>query len=363
MKNFFSRLEAWYKIHQRDLPWRKTRDPYLIWISEIIFQQTRINQGFEYYQRFVEAFPDVMTLAAADEAKVLKLWQGLGYYSRARNIHKAANIIVEKHQGVFPKHFDDIRKLPGIGDYTAAAIASFAFLQVFPVVDGNVIRFISRLYGLNTLFTTDASKKELYMLLNKLIDPKKPDIFNNAIMEFGALQCKPATPDCEACIFKSDCVAFKKKLVQELPLKVKKKVNPILYLNYLVCIANEEQGKASWLQKRSHKGIWHNLYDFPCHESEGKLSFKQLEQLSFFKEITSNHAYRHINSSTEYVHKLTHKTFYAYFHVLEFEKGVTIVLEGFEKCLLDNLHTFPVSRLMEIYLEEEGLGRIIIKNN
>ncbi len=354
MKSFSARLEKWYLEHQRDLPWRKTRDPYLIWISEIIFQQTRIKQGFEYYQRFVEAFPNVASLAGADEAAVLKQWQGLGYYSRARNIYKAAQIIIEKHQGVFPDTLEDIRKLPGIGEYTAAAIASFAFMQVFPVVDGNVIRFISRLYGLESLFTTDAAKKELYVLLNTLIDPQKPDIFNNAIMEFGALQCKPASPDCKKCVFQAECVALKQKRVDELPLKLKKKSNPIVFLNYLMFISEENKEQLTWLRKRSDMGIWQNLYDFPCLESDQKLSFKQFEQQEFFKDIVSKTPYHHIKTSAKHIHKLTHKTFYAYFHAVEFDNEVPKTLAHLHKTSTDKLHDFPVSRLMEIFLEENG---------
>ena len=351
MKDFAFKLENWYKENQRDLPWRKTRDPYLIWISEIIFQQTRIEQGLEYYKRFIIAFPDIKSLATADEDSVLKQWQGLGYYSRARNIHKTAKILFQHNGGVFPTSIEEIIKLPGIGEYTAAAIVSFSFLQPFPVVDGNVIRFMSRLFGIETLFNTTSSKKELYAKLSTLINKKRPDIFNNAIMEFGALQCTPAKPNCDVCIFKTDCIAFKLGKVDELPVKLKKKSNPTVYLNYLVFIKKESDGKYTWIHQRKDKGIWRNLYDFPCIESNVALSIKQIQKQSGFINILSNSNYTFISSGDGIIHKLTHKTFYVHFHLFSIEKVEIDAFSGFLKIPINTLHEFPVSRLLESYIE------------
>ena len=198
---FSTKIINWYKKNKRDLPWRKTTDPYKIWLSEIILQQTRIDQGLRYYLKFCDNFPDINSLAGADEERVLKLWQGLGYYSRARNMHKTARIIVDKYHGQFPDNYSDIISLKGIGDYTAAAITSFAYNLEYPVVDGNVMRLLSRIYGIKKAINSKAGKKEIYFLARDLIDQDQPGEFNQAMMEFGALQCKPHNPDCKVCIF------------------------------------------------------------------------------------------------------------------------------------------------------------------
>ena len=246
-------------------------------------------------------------------------------------------------------------KLPGIGEYTAAAISSFAFLKPTPVVDGNVIRFISRLFGIEKLFTTDNSKKELYLLLNKLINKKRPDIFNNAIMEFGALQCKPLSPNCEYCIFKNDCFAFRQNRVNELPLKVKKKINPKLYLNYLVFVFNDNKKRITWLNKRTEKGIWQNLYDFPCIESVKNISFKQIKKNKIFLDLISDSTYHLVMSSLQYQHKLTHKTFFVHFHIIEIEKKIPVSFNKYTKSTLKEIQQFPVSRLIELFLEDQQL--------
>ncbi len=361
MKNFSSILEKWYLENQRDLPWRKTRDPYLIWISEIIFQQTRINQGFDYYNRFVKAFPSIQNLASAEEAEVLKQWQGLGYYSRARNLYKTAQIIVNQHHGVFPTETEAIQKLPGIGEYTAAAISSFAFLKPTPVIDGNVIRFISRLYGLELLFTTEIARKELSNLLNTLINKKRPDIFNNAIMEFGALQCKPMSPDCEICVFKSVCIAFKENKISELPLKVKKKTNPIICLDYLVFVYKDKNDVYTWLHKRTDKGIWQNLYEFPCFEGDKKMGMKQILKTPLFTDLSSESEIHYRETSPRYIHKLTHKTFHAHYHIIEICKSNSIHLKSYYKTSLVKAKEFPVSRLMEIFFMDLEKASFLIR--
>ena len=205
-------LEQWYNKNKRDLPWRRTRNPYHIWVSEIILQQTRINQGLDYYLRFLQKFPDIQSLAEAGEIEVLKIWQGLGYYSRARNMHAAAKEIMNLHKGIFPETYEEIRKLKGIGDYTAAAIASIAYGIPAPVVDGNVLRLFARFFGIKEPVDTEKGKKAVLEIAKQVINPRNPGDFNQAIMEFGALQCKPL-PDCRTCPLNSGCVAFKQKIV------------------------------------------------------------------------------------------------------------------------------------------------------
>jgi len=219
--NFPKTILSWYKKNKRDLPWRNTRDPYFIWLSEVILQQTRVEQGLSYYLRFVMAFPTVKKLASAKEEQVLKLWQGLGYYSRARNLHHAAKEIVKKHRGKFPDTYADIRALKGVGEYTAAAISSFAYNLPYATVDGNVFRLLSRYLGIKTPINTPKAKKEFTEAAQELMGNSSPHDFNQAMMEFGSRQCRPVNPDCENCPLNSSCVAFDKNLVKMLPVKNK----------------------------------------------------------------------------------------------------------------------------------------------
>jgi A/G-specific adenine glycosylase len=259
--------------NKRDLPWRHTKNPYLIWLSEVILQQTQVVQGLPYYLKFVEKYPKIENLANAPEDEVLKIWQGLGYYSRARNLHKTAKIIVENYHRKFPNTYTEIRALPGIGDYTAAAIASFAFDLCYPVLDGNVSRVISRMFGVVTPIDTPLGKSELMKILNKQIDKKDPAEFNQAIMELGSICCKPRNPWCvstplnnnrtlsrsDVCPFQKNCYAFRHDVVETLPIKKNKTAVKPRRLDYLVCIENDE----IWIKKRTEKDIWQGLYDFP----------------------------------------------------------------------------------------------------
>nr|WP_321539525.1 A/G-specific adenine glycosylase [Flavobacterium piscinae] len=220
---FSNRLIQWYLENKRDLPWRNTTNPYPIWLSEIILQQTRVAQGLPYYERFIETFPTVFDLANASEEQVLKLWQGLGYYSRGRNLHKTAQIIAFELNGTFPTTYTELLKLKGIGSYTAATIASFSQKEVVPVVDGNVFRILARYFDVETDISSATAKKEFTALANELIDSKQPDVFNQALMEFGALQCVPKNPNCSICVFKDSCAALQKKKVDLLPIKLKKR--------------------------------------------------------------------------------------------------------------------------------------------
>ncbi|MGL2962406.1 A/G-specific adenine glycosylase [Flavobacterium sp. RSB2_4_14] len=262
---FSKTLIQWYLQNKRDLPWRNNTNPYTIWLSEIMLQQTRVAQGLPYFLRFTDAFPTVFDLANASEEEVLKLWQGLGYYSRARNLHKTAKQIAYELNGEFPKTYKDLLHLKGVGEYTAAAIASFSYNEDVPVVDGNVFRVLSRYFDIETDIASAGAKKEFSQLAHELLPKGKANEFNQAIMEFGALQCVPKNPDCQNCIFNDSCLALQKKKVAQLPVKSKKLKVRHRFFNYLV-FSDEESD--TLIHKRTQKGIWHNLYEFPLLETE-----------------------------------------------------------------------------------------------
>jgi len=256
----------WYEKNKRELPWRETLDPYAIWLSEIILQQTRIDQGRAYYLKFINRFPFIHDFAAASEDEILKMWQGLGYYSRARNMHHTAKMIVEKHGGAFPADYAGLLRLKGVGEYTAAAIASIAFGLPHATVDGNVYRLLSRVFEIHTPTDTGKGKKEFTHLANKLIDPSQPGNFNQAVMEFGAIQCKPKNPDCESCPLNQHCAARKNGTIDLLPIKKGKTKIRKRYFNYLVI----EHEQYTYLNKRTENDIWKNLYEFPMAETNEK---------------------------------------------------------------------------------------------
>ena len=275
--DFKDKIIDWYRICHRELPWRNTTDPYKIWLSEIILQQTRVKQGLPYYLKFSEAFPTIIDFANASEDYVLKLWEGLGYYSRARNMHKTANHIVDKLGAEFPKSYADLIKLKGIGDYTASAISSFSANEVHAVVDGNVFRVLSRIYGISTPIDSSLGKKEFKNLASELICSNNPGLFNQSIMEFGAIQCTPKNPKCESCPFEDSCIAFAKNQTDELPIKKNAIKQRTRYFEYLILI-NENQ---TIIKKRTEKDIWQNLFDFPLIENPSPKSEEQIiEQLN-----------------------------------------------------------------------------------
>jgi A/G-specific adenine glycosylase len=274
---FQEKILSWYDANRRDLPWRKDKNPYHILLSEIILQQTRVAQGLSYYEKFVEAFPTVQDLAGAKEEQVLKLWQGLGYYSRARNLHSASRQIIHEFDGTIPSGSKELMKLKGVGTYTAAAVASIAFQEAVPVVDGNVYRVIARYLGLRDAIDTGPGQKVFARAAKDLLWTKDPGKYNQAIMEFGALQCVPANPVCAICPLAENCMAFQEGLVNELPRKEKKVKVRKRFFNYLVI----KQKNEIVLQKRAGKDIWEGLYEFPLVESEEELqSFGQLMQLN-----------------------------------------------------------------------------------
>lgn len=264
MNTFFAHtIEEWYSKNKRVLPWRETKDPYRIWVSEIILQQTRVAQGMDYYERFVRRFPDVRSLAEAEEDEVLRLWQGLGYYSRARNMHKAARQVMEMG-GVFPTTHEEVRSLAGIGDYTAAAIMSFAYDKPYAVLDGNVYRILARTQGIDTAIDSNEGRKMFAAIAQEFLDTKQPALYNQAIMDFGALQCTPKGCDCEACPLLLHCVARRENRVDMLPVKGHKTVVKARHLIY-ICV-REENGKHTLLHRRTKGDIWEGLYEMPLIE-------------------------------------------------------------------------------------------------
>jgi len=346
--NFTKDLQKWYKAHKRDLPWRRTTDPYRIWVSEIILQQTRIDQGRDYYLRFIEKFPDVSSLAAASEEEVLKLWQGLGYYSRARNMHAAAHEIMTLHHGVFPKTYDEIRRLKGIGDYTAAAVSSICFGIASPVVDGNVLRLFTRFFGIKETVDAQKGKNAVLEKAKEYIDPAHPGDFNQAIMEFGALQCKPV-PDCKVCPLKSGCAAFLNNQVAEFPVKSKKQGQRNRYFNYLVIFSGKGKTRKVFLNKRTEKDIWKNLFDFPMIETEKAISLKKLILSKEWKDIFYDSKIKTGKESKPYRHILSHQIILAKFYKVEIPATVSL---PFLKVNLNKIEDYPVPRLVEKYLEE-----------
>ena len=261
----YSRLYEWYEMNHRILPWRETEDAYSIWLSEVILQQTRVAQGMEYYMRFVNRWPTVEALAAAEESEVLREWQGLGYYSRARNLHKAAQMIVANHWTPFPTRFEDIRSLPGIGDYTAGAIASFAYDLPYPAMDGNVYRVVARLLDIDEPFDTTAGKKLFHKQIESLLDREHPRLFNSAIMEFGALHCTPVLGDaCTACPLQSVCQGYAHGTAELLPVrKPRPKIRDRWFTYHIYT-----DGTHTLIQRREAKDIWYHLYEFPCTEGQ-----------------------------------------------------------------------------------------------
>jgi A/G-specific adenine glycosylase len=303
--NFANSLTQWYLKNKRDLPWRNTQNPYFIWLSEIMLQQTRVAQGMPYFFSFTTAFPTVFDLANASEEQVLKLWQGLGYYSRARNLHKTAQHVAFELHGIFPNTYAALLQLKGVGEYTAAAIASFSFDENVPVVDGNVFRVLSRYFDIETDILSSGAKKEFSALASELMSKENPALFNQAIMEFGALQCVPKNPNCGVCPLNSSCLALQKNKVNQLPIKSKKTKVKNRYFNYVVFL-DEDQN--TMIQKRSNKGIWHNLYEFPLIEAEREIDFDHFVALLNARNFTTNGLISIEETTAESrVHKLTHQ--------------------------------------------------------
>jgi A/G-specific adenine glycosylase len=336
MADFTLLITDWYRQNKRDLPWRNTNDPYKIWLSEIILQQTRVDQGLSYYFKFITNFPTVENLAAASEQEVLNLWQGLGYYSRARNLHFSAKYISNELNGKFPENYIDILKLKGVGSYTAAAIASFSYKETIAVVDGNVYRLLSRFFDIETPIDSTIGKKQFFELAQSLIDPQQPDIFNQAIMEFGALQCTPSNPNCMDCPLNIGCIAFSKQIIKSRPVKEKKTLVKDRFFHFLMF----KEANKLIIEQRKSKDIWQNLFQFPLIETSSAIEIPAIN--SFTKNVPSL-------ISSEIIHILSHQRlhtkFYHFTTLPEKIKPNWLIID------FENLDDFPLPRLIDRYLE------------
>ena len=312
-----TKLIKWYKQNKRDLPWRNTVDPYKVWISEIILQQTRVAQGMPYYISFVNSFPTVFDLAKAPEQKVLKLWQGLGYYSRARNLHATAKDVVKNYKGIFPAEFEELKKLKGVGDYTAAAISSFCFNKPEAVVDGNVYRVLARLFAIDIPINSSEGKKQFAQLAQELLDKKNAGIYNQAIMEFGALYCTPHNPNCETCIFNETCLTGLVGKALNYPVKIANKKVTTRFFEYFIIICNGN----TYTQQRTESDIWKNLNQFPMLEYIEKPTAVEVLE-NFKKEIlqTKTNAFELVKQTAHKKHQLSHQTIYARFTYVKVKK-------------------------------------------
>lgn len=339
---FSNLLILWYLQNKRDLPWRETINPYKIWLSEIILQQTRVDQGMSYYYKFVEKYPTVEALAKASEEAILKDWQGLGYYSRARNLHFSAKHIVNKLKGEFPTTYSEIIKLKGVGDYTASAIASISFHEPTAVVDGNVYRVLSRYFGISTPINSSQGIKEFKAKAQQLIDEEQPGIFNQAVMEFGARQCKPQSPNCSDCVLNKECVALITNNIKKLPVKEKKIKIRKRYFNYLVF---KTPSNKTILEKRT-SGIWKNMYQFPLIECDKELSRNELLQNELFTPYSNGLLSIQLFNSKTIIHKLSHQHIFTKFWIVEVDAINDIDLDW------EELAKYPVSKLIDNFLTE-----------
>lgn len=342
---FTEKISAWYRLNKRHLPWRETKNPYFIWLSEVMLQQTRVSQGLPYYLKFTNKYPTVMHLAMAPEEEVLKLWQGLGYYTRARNLHATAKQVAFELDGVFPDTYNGLKKLKGVGDYTASAIASICYNEPQPVVDGNVYRVLARYFGVELPINAAEGQKYFKELAKTLLDTKNPGEYNQAVMEFGAVQCKPQSPNCSGCVLNESCVALQKKLVGELPKKKKKTDIKNRFFNYLI-IQNKEE---LLLCQRQKKDIWQNLYEFPLVESAHELNEKELVAHPLFEKLTQGRAYSlELFNKMPKTHKLSHQHIITKFWLVHLQGRLR---GGIKKTALKE---YPVPVLLANFVEEYG---------
>ncbi|MGL4597302.1 MAG: A/G-specific adenine glycosylase [Bacteroidia bacterium] len=316
--DFSAELKFWYRQNARDLPWRHTTDPYKIWLSEIILQQTRVDQGMNYYYKFTENYPTVFDLAHASETQVLRDWQGLGYYSRARNLHTTAKLIVNEFGGKFPATYTALLQLKGVGEYTAAAISSICFREARPVVDGNVYRVLARFFGEATPIDSTLGKKRFRELAETLMDQAEPDVYNQAIMEFGARQCTPRNPNCGICPLAAPCIALKQKKIEVLPVKAGKTKVTERWMNYLILRHNNHL----YIRQRTGNDIWKNLWEFPLLETTAATEPKALCKSQAWHTILNDIPFELISVSDEIKHILSHQKIWIRFYELELVKAI-----------------------------------------
>lgn len=342
----------WYAQSHRPMPWKGEKNPYFIWLSEIILQQTRVEQGLPYFDRFKQTYPTVQQLADAPEDDVMKLWEGLGYYSRARNLHTTAKFIANELNGVFPINYQNILALKGVGPYTAAAIASFAYDLPHAVVDGNVYRVLARVFGIDTPTDSTAGKKLFNELAQEALDPTQPGRYNQAIMDFGATQCTPQSPDCPRCPLQTDCFAFQNKLVDKLPVKTKTITKRDRFFNYLV-LQHEEK---VLLQKRLTKDIWQNLYEFPLIELPFFVEDKNIIfQSPLWQQLVGDRPYMITKISKPFRQILTHQTVTATFWEVELHEGFILPDSKFILAERKNCYKFAFPKVIDWFLQDNSL--------
>lgn len=337
--SFFRRsLLQWQRIHNnRSLPWKGESDPYRIWLSEIILQQTRAAQGLDYYLKFTSTYPDICALAAAPEEAVFRLWQGLGYYNRCRNMLATARWICGERAGRFPNTYEEILDLKGVGPYTAAAIASFGFGMPYAVVDGNVYRVLSRFFGIETPIDSASGKKEFAELAQQLLEPESPAEYNQSIMDLGATVCTPAAPNCKSCPFTERCLAFRQQLISVLPVKEKRTSVQKRYFNFVVL----HSGEKIWIRKRTEKGIWQDLHEFFLIETEVEVSIGELKKTVSAASLTG--VWTHIGSMKQ---RLTHQLIFSEFYRVDTDMVGDLPQDGFwvDRSKLDQ-YAFPKTML------------------
>ncbi|WON95887.1 A/G-specific adenine glycosylase [Sphingobacterium sp. UGAL515B_05] len=346
---FGEELQAWYQLHKRDLPWRETKDAYKIWLSEIILQQTRVEQGLPYYLRFVERFNTVVDFANADEDDILHLWQGLGYYSRGRNMHKAARIVRDQYNGVFPVDYKTLLSLPGIGEYTAAAISSFANNEAQAVLDGNVFRVLARYYGIETPINSTEGKKIFTALAKENLDQNHPALYNQAIMDFGAIHCKPKQPLCEQCMFRLSCYALTRDEVDQLPVKLKGKASKDRYFNYFILRDNDK----ILMSKRGEGDVWQNLYEFPLLESNHTMDIPEILEDDWFVSYFGHGTHLNILQK-QTKHILSHQNIYATFFEVRLKGDLIQKKSNWDYVILKDLDKLAKHKLIFTFLERSN---------
>lgn len=348
--DFSQRLLFWYTRNGRMLPWRETTEPYKVWLSEIILQQTRVDQGLDYYVRFVEAFPDVFKLASASEAQVLRLWQGLGYYSRARNMHATAREIALRRKGVFPNTYHEWVRLKGVGPYTAAAISSIAFNEPVPALDGNVLRILARLFAVEERIDSPSGKRVFHDIATSLIDEQKPGIFNQAMMDFGSMVCKPVRPDCDQCIFRMECLAYIRGEVTRFPLRSRKSKPRDRYFNYLFFFERKPDDTLMFfVRQREEKDIWRHLYDWPMVETSRPVS-EIAEMMAFVKSggcLPFSSAFILTGSPIRLKHQLTHQTIHASVYMLHVSQANSSLHDCYRMVDAQSFESLAKPRLIE----------------
>lgn len=351
---FFSeKLLVWFDENGRQLPWRNISNAYYIWVSEIILQQTRVAQGISYYQQFIKSFPTIEDLAKANIDDVMRVWQGLGYYTRARNLQAGARQVLCDYGGVLPTTYRELLKIKGLGAYSAAALASFAFGESVPAVDGNVYRILSRIFGVFTPIDSTQGKKEFFNLAGELMDSSQPAKFNQAIIDFGALVCTYRLPACDTCIFNSECYAYRNNIVYKLPIKAKRIATRDRFFAYLMI----KYKGYTFIKRRDQNDIWHSLYEFPLIETNVQLSVEEIIQTPAWQELLGDSEVRIISVSDPVKHLLTHLTIYATFIIIEVDRAGYGLLTDYTKILIGDLGNCPVPRPIDAYLAAEPSER------